>query len=237
MWRYLILILPFFAFNGVFPFVASLVPAYYGWREFSQDRDLREQGMPVEAHITEKSKMGSTYYIKYRFIDTKGVEWKAAGELGPEYNTIVNANGDFLITYLPSNPNIHIITIGDRSSSSFQRNLALGLIGLTVLLFGWGVWGIGSTTWRLYQVRRLFEDGEVGAATVGDWIRAPGRPLDRKDQMTFHFVAVNGRWYEGRSRSFNSDIVQQWPKGSHLKVAYDPAHPTNCEPDVFQLLD
>ncbi len=234
MWRYFVLILPFFTFNGVFPIVAGSVPGYYGWNAYNQDRGLREHGKLVDAHITGKRKVGNTYHIKYSFVDGNGKEWNAERDLGAQYNTMVNTNDYFLITYLPSNPTIHII--GDRSATSMQSNLAIGMIGISILLVGWGVWGTGRSIWQLYRIRSLFKTGKVATATVGEPVHSEERHHLKKHRMTFHFVATNGRWYEGNSRNFNPHFLSVWPKNSHIKVVYDPSNPYHCEPDVFKLL-
>jgi hypothetical protein len=234
MWRYFVLSLPFFAFNAVLPFVAGLAPGYFGWLGYTQDQRLREQGILVEAHITAKTKIDSAYHIKYSFIDMAGKEWTAERDLGDEYNEMVNMNDYFLITYLPSNPKIHII--GDRSSQNANSTLAIGLIAIAVLFWFWGALGLGYSFWRLYRIRDLFRNGAEATAVVGDWINAPERADKRKDRMTFHFVAMNGRWYEGRSRGFGSHLRNRWPKGSHIKVVYDRANPIVSEPDVFRIL-
>ena len=235
MWRYFVLILPSFVFIGLFPVLAGLIPGYYGWSALNRGRDLREQGKLVEAHISEKTKNGSSYHIKYSFIDANGIERMAERDLGPQYNEMVNANDYFQITYLPSNPTVHII--GGLSSTTVSSNFAYALIGLAVLLFGLGAWGLARSAWQVYSVYRLFKKGTIGAATVGDWIQSPKSLGKQLDQMTFHFVASNGRWYEGRSRRFGRKIFSKWPKGTHIKVAYEPAHPSHCEPDVFRLLN
>lgn len=235
MWRYFVLVLPSFAFNCVVPVLAGLIPAYYGWSTYKQDLGLRENGKLVEAHITEKTKKGLTYHIKYSFIDNNGIERKAERELGAEYNEMVNLSDYFLITYLPTNPTIHII--GARSSTSMRSNIAYALVGFAILLFGLGAWGFASSAWHVYRVYRLFTNGSIGSATVGDWIQSPKSLGKQEDRMTFHFVASNGRWYEGRSRRLGVHVFSQWPKGSHIKVAYDPTHPAHCEPDVFRLLN
>ena len=234
MWRYFFLILPFFTFNGVIPFIAGTIPAYFGWKAYNQDRGLREQGKLVEAHITEKTKRGDSYHIKYSFVDTAGKEWSAERDLSAEYNEMVNSNDYFLITYLPSNPNLHIL--GDRSSTSLRSSLATLLIGLAFVLCGWGAWGLGRSVWQFYRIRYLFKNGAVATATVGGSVKPARGGRRQKDQLSFHFVASNGRWYEGRSRSFNLHFLNKWPKDSHIKVAYDPAKPSYCEPDVFELL-
>ena len=234
MWRYFVLLLPSFAFSGLVPILAGLISANYGWITLNSGRDLREQGKPVEAHIVEKTKRGSSYHIKYSFIDSKGIERSAERELGPEYNEMVNANDYFQITYLPSDPTVHII--GGLASTTVRSNFAYVLIGFAILLFGWGAWGLARSGWQVYRVRRLFKKGAIGTATVGDWIHSPKSLGKRADRMTFHFVASNGRWYEGRSRRFGLHTFKQWPKGSHIKVAYDPTRPAHCEPDVFRLI-
>ena len=235
MWRYFVLILPFFAANGVLPFVAGVVPGYYGWIGYSHDRDLRELGKLADAHITNRGKKGFSYHIKYSFVDFAGKEWSAERDLTAEYNEMVNTNDYFMMTYLPSNPAIHII--GDRSATSMRSKLAIGLIGIAILLCGWGGWGLGRSVWQLYRIRSLFKSGAVAVATVGASVNSARKATSGRDRMTFHFVATNGRWYEGRSRSFNLRFLNKWPKDSHIKVVYDPSKPGYSEPDVFKLLD
>ncbi len=234
MLRYFVLILPFFTLHGLIPLLTGIFPAYYGWQAYAEDRNLREQGQLVEAHIIQKQKSGATYHIKYSYIDTTGAEFKAERDLGQEYNEMVNTNDYFLITYLPSNPNVHML--GDKSSLNSRGTLAIVLLSVALVLCGWGTWGISRTIWQTMEVRFLFRKGKTGTAVVGDWIPSPGKSRNVTDQMTFHFVAANGRWYEGRSRSFGVRIRKQWPKGKHIKVAYDPIKPVRCEPDVFELL-
>ena len=147
---------------------------------------------------------------------------------------MVNSKDYFLITYFPADPRIHII--GDKSATSLRANLAFGLLALAFLLCGWGAWGIGSTIVQLAKIRNLFKNGKVATATVGDWIKSPRRARQRRDEMTFHFVAANGRWYEGRSRPFNQYYQAKWPKGTHVQVVYDSITPSRCEPDIFKLL-
>ena len=202
-------------------------------KAFNRDSNLGDEGFAVDAHITERIKSSSGYHIKYSFIDTGGIERKFERALSSKYDEMIKNNDYFLITYLPSDPTIHIL--GEKPATGLS-NLTYGFLGAALLLCGWGMWGIGSSMLQLARIHRLFNNGKVGMATVGDWVSSPRTAGMEKDQMTFHFVAADGRWYEGRSRSFNHRFQSKWPKGSHVKVVYDSVRPLHCEPDVFNLI-
>lgn len=234
MWRYFVLLLPFITLRAVLPIVVGLVPAFYGWKAYSQDRDLRELGKLVDAHITEKTKRNNYFHIKYSFVDLQGMEWKAERDLGTEFNEMVNTSDFFLLTYLPSHPEIHIV--GGRSATTIRGTLSIAMIGIAVLLCGWGTWGLFHSVWQMYRIRHLFKHGEVASATVGELVKESVKNRKQKHQMTFHFVAMNGRWYEGRSRDFSLHFLNKWPSGTHINVVYDRTNPLRCEPDLFKLL-
>jgi len=234
MWRYLSFFFPILAINGLLPFCLGLFPGYYGWSAYSDDNVLREQGEVVEAHITERVRSLGGYTIKYSFIDRGGIEHKFEKNLGGEFNEMVNNKDYFMLVYMPTDPSIQLI--GDKSAPSLRNNLAYVAAGLALLLCGYGMWGIVSQLWQFLSVWNLFRKGKVGSSTVGEWVTTPSRFGPEKNEMTFHFVAANGRWYEGRSRPLGKPFQQKWPKGAHIRVVYDGIKPTVCEPDIFQLI-
>ena len=231
MWRYFTIAKTQLFLFGVLPLIVGIGLSVPFFKRYNLDRVLREQGIVTPGQIlsSHKNEKG-LLAVRYRFQDARGVIREANGVLSPAWEDTYKSFGEILVIYHPWDPSYSIPGDSAKNRPEETFNLTFLVVGLILTAAGLGVWIHKFAT--LARTAHLLWWGDLAIGQVNDWVGV----MEGKDGMfTYYFVGNNGRWYQGHSQFLPVKMLEQWPSGTKLYVAFSPHDPTVNVPDIFHL--
>lgn len=213
---------------SVLPGAISLLVTLQGWLLTSDFGAFLEHAHETEARILRVDGTGGNLRLFLLYADAQGRrieavlpateaasrDWRAAGRVG----------------LLVDSRSPGFAEPGTKRGAANRMLAYRGVLVLGFLLLAGSMW-VAINEWRRNRSRlRLFTSGALVETEVRDNVLAPNA---NHGCISFAYKGPDGRWYDGRSPDLPARMLAEWPKGRDLLVAYDPANPRTCEPDLF----
>jgi hypothetical protein len=162
---------------------------------------------------------GSTYELRYIFVDTNGLSHTDRGDVPRATYEQARAGSRYAIQYLPDDPSLSRV-VGKDDTLPIAGLMAFAIGGLA-----FSVYAIVAGGRRLAAVKRIAEVGQPVTATVTKLKRATLRGIGKTMTVEYSYSDAFGRTRRGRGPLMYPSEGAKYPIGSSVRVLVDPDRP------------